>query len=60
MCLQAVLPHYRFYYDCLMKPNARSVITALRKVPPATLHACMHDLHACVPILHQQQNNHAA
>ena len=25
-------PHYRFYYDCLMKPNARSVLTALRKV----------------------------
>jgi flavorubredoxin len=30
--VQAVLPHYRFYYDCLMKPNARSVTTALRKV----------------------------
>lgn len=29
--LQAVLPHYRFYYECLMKPNARSVLTALRK-----------------------------
>jgi flavorubredoxin len=27
----ALLPHYRFYYDCLMKPNARSVTTALRK-----------------------------
>lgn len=23
--------HYRFYYDCLMKPNAKSVLTALRK-----------------------------
>jgi flavorubredoxin len=22
----------RFYYDCLMKPNAKSVTTALRKV----------------------------
>jgi hypothetical protein len=22
----------RFYYDCLMKPNAKSVVTALRKV----------------------------
>jgi flavorubredoxin len=22
----------RFYYDCLMKPNSKSVITALRKV----------------------------
>lgn len=27
-----ILPHYRFYYDCLMKPNAKSVTTALRKV----------------------------
>ena len=26
-----VLGHYRFYYDCLMKPNARSVVTAMRK-----------------------------
>ncbi len=25
-------PHFRFYYDCLMRPNARSVLTALRKV----------------------------
>lgn len=24
--------HFRFYYDCLMRPNARSVLTALRKV----------------------------
>lgn len=23
---------HRFYYDCLMKPNAKSVTTALRKV----------------------------
>lgn len=23
--------HYRFYYDCLMRPNAKSVTTALRK-----------------------------
>ena len=28
----ALEPHYRFYYECLMKPNARSVVTALRKV----------------------------
>ncbi|GBF98453.1 hypothetical protein Rsub_11098 [Raphidocelis subcapitata] len=28
----AIMPHYRFYYDCLMKPNAKSVTTALRKV----------------------------
>ena len=25
-------PTNRFYYDCLMKPNAKSVTTALRKV----------------------------
>jgi flavorubredoxin len=30
--IKAILPHYRFYYDCLMKPNAKSVTTALRKV----------------------------
>jgi len=29
--LKALMPHYRFYYECLMKPNARSVLTALRK-----------------------------
>ena len=23
---------FRFYYDCLMKPNAKSVTTAIRKV----------------------------
>jgi len=26
--------HFRFYYDCLMRPNARSVLTALRKIEP--------------------------
>ena len=31
MDLKAIEPHYRFYYDCLMRPNARSVLTALRK-----------------------------
>lgn len=25
----------RFYYDCLMKPNSKSVVTALRKVSQA-------------------------
>ena len=30
--LPSLSPHYAFYYDCLMKPNARSVTTALRKV----------------------------
>eukprot|EP00438_Fugacium_kawagutii_P028986 Skav211308 [mRNA] locus=scaffold3605:34076:39426:+ [translate_table: standard] len=27
-----LLPHYATYYDCLMKPNARSVLTALGKI----------------------------
>jgi len=31
MDLHEIETHYRFYYDCLMKPNARSVLTALRK-----------------------------
>ena len=30
--LEELSPHLRFYYDCLMKPNARSVLTALKKV----------------------------
>ncbi|PNW71243.1 hypothetical protein CHLRE_16g691800v5 [Chlamydomonas reinhardtii] len=30
--VKVLMPHYRFYYDCLMKPNAKSVTTALRKV----------------------------
>eukprot|EP00775_Hariotina_reticulata_P004852 gene4852-5099_t len=30
--VEAIMPHYRFYYDCLMKPNSKSVVTALRKV----------------------------
>lgn len=30
--LEPLVPHYRFYYDCLMRPNAKSVLTALRKV----------------------------
>lgn len=30
--LKAIEPHYRFYYDCLMKPNARSVLSALKRV----------------------------
>ncbi|CAI5528953.1 unnamed protein product [Closterium sp. Naga37s-1] len=33
--LSELEPHYRFYYDCLMKPNSRSVLTALRKVASA-------------------------
>eukprot|EP00803_Ostreobium_quekettii_P010288 evm.model.scf_1207.2 EVM.evm.TU.scf_1207.2 scf_1207:3179-9035(+) len=30
--LETIEPHYRFYYDCLMAPNSRSVLTALKKV----------------------------
>ncbi|KAF5832340.1 flavin reductase-like protein [Dunaliella salina] len=30
--LKKIQQHYRFYYDCLMRPNAKSVTTALRKV----------------------------
>lgn len=30
--IKDIKPHYQFYYDCLMKPNAKSVTTALRKV----------------------------
>ena len=30
--VQELLPHYATYYDCLMKPNARSVLTALGKI----------------------------
>lgn len=30
--LSEILSHYRFYYDCLMKPNARSVLTALKRI----------------------------
>ena len=29
--LTAIEPHFRFYYDCLMKPNARSVLSALKR-----------------------------
>ncbi|CAE8725675.1 unnamed protein product [Polarella glacialis] len=30
--MQELLPHYSLYYDCLMKPNARSVLSALKKI----------------------------
>ncbi|CAK9022298.1 unnamed protein product [Durusdinium trenchii] len=30
--VKELLPHYATYYDCLMKPNARSVLTALKKI----------------------------
>src|SRR4028118_1223538 len=30
--LRAIEPDYRFYYDCLMAPNARSVMSALKRM----------------------------
>jgi flavorubredoxin/flavin reductase (DIM6/NTAB) family NADH-FMN oxidoreductase RutF len=30
--LSAIEPDYRFYYDCLMAPNARSVVSALKRM----------------------------
>jgi flavorubredoxin/flavin reductase (DIM6/NTAB) family NADH-FMN oxidoreductase RutF len=30
--LSAIEPDYRFYYDCLMAPNARSVLSALKRM----------------------------
>ncbi|MDX1977308.1 MAG: diflavin flavoprotein [Pseudanabaenaceae cyanobacterium bins.68] len=30
--LTAIMPDYRFYYDCLMAPNARSVLAALKRM----------------------------
>jgi len=30
--LSAIEPDYRFYYDCLMGPNARSVLSALKRM----------------------------
>ncbi len=30
--LKAIEPDYRFYYDCLMAPNARSVLAALKRM----------------------------
>ncbi|UFP96215.1 diflavin flavoprotein [Gloeobacter morelensis] len=32
--LAAIEPDYRFYYECLMAPNARSVLTALKRMEP--------------------------
>jgi len=36
--VQELLPHYALYYDCLMKPNARSVLTALKKTAGLEFH----------------------
>ena len=30
--LEELSEHFRFYYDCLMRPNARSVLSALKRV----------------------------
>ena len=30
--LPAIAPDYRFYYDCLMAPNARSVLSAMKRM----------------------------
>ncbi|MDY7016137.1 MAG: FprA family A-type flavoprotein, partial [Cyanobacteriota bacterium] len=30
--LEAIAPDYRFYYECLMAPNARSVISAMKRM----------------------------
>lgn len=32
--LRAIAPDYRFYYECLMGPNARSVIAAMKRMQP--------------------------
>jgi len=30
--VEALKPHYQLYYNCLMRPNARSVLSALKKL----------------------------
>jgi flavorubredoxin/flavin reductase (DIM6/NTAB) family NADH-FMN oxidoreductase RutF len=32
--LEAIAPDYQFYYECLMAPNARSVLGALKRMEP--------------------------
>ncbi|WP_430015688.1 diflavin flavoprotein [Microcystis protocystis FBCC-A270] len=32
--LSAIEPDYRFYYECLMAPNARSVLAAMKRMEP--------------------------
>lgn len=32
--LASIEPDYRFYYECLMAPNARSVLSALKRMDP--------------------------
>ena len=42
--LPTFLPHFRFYYECLMRPNSRSLLNALKKIKelPYTTIACGH------------------
>ena len=43
--LSAISPDYRFYYECLMAPNARSVLSAMKRMdalPPITTIATGH------------------
>ncbi|MFN3361910.1 MAG: flavin reductase [Pseudanabaenaceae cyanobacterium] len=43
--LAAILPDYRFYYECLMAPNARSVLSAMKRMdelPPVKIVANGH------------------
>eukprot|EP00240_Pyramimonas_obovata_P003169 CAMPEP_0118924030 /NCGR_PEP_ID=MMETSP1169-20130426/2340_1 /TAXON_ID=36882 /ORGANISM="Pyramimonas obovata, Strain CCMP722" /LENGTH=646 /DNA_ID=CAMNT_0006865109 /DNA_START=70 /DNA_END=2010 /DNA_ORIENTATION=+ len=35
--MDKIMEHYSFYYECLMKANARSVLTAMRKTNKAEL-----------------------
>ncbi|MDB9525114.1 diflavin flavoprotein [Oscillatoria sp. CS-180] len=34
---QLLEPDFQYYYDCLMKPNARSVLGALKRMAPLTI-----------------------
>jgi len=48
--LEAISPDFRFYYDCLMAPNARSVLSAMKRMdqlPEITTIATGHG-----PLLH--------
>ncbi|TVQ07497.1 MAG: MBL fold metallo-hydrolase [Leptolyngbya sp. DLM2.Bin27] len=43
--LEAISPDFRFYYDCLMAPNARSVLGAMKRMtalPPVQMVATGH------------------
>jgi flavorubredoxin/flavin reductase (DIM6/NTAB) family NADH-FMN oxidoreductase RutF len=43
--LEVISPDFRFYYECLMAPNARSVLSAMKRMealPPVTMIATGH------------------